>query len=189
MNRAVMWPLARRLRRAGHEVVLVGHATVTGHLDETAARVAKAIERHPGRSAVLIGHSLGGLTVARTAQLFPELPITDLILLGSPFQGSASSDNLRRWPFGRHLVGLAIGEWQALRDRAIPERVRVRTIAGTHAVGMGTLFAHFAEPNDGTVSVAETVVPQASERVVLHVSHTGMLFSAQVAGQLVAWLG
>ena len=49
---------------------------------------------------------------------------------------------------------------------------------------MGSLKA----PNDGTILIEETDFEGASDRVVLRVSHTGMLFSAGVARQAGAFL-
>ena len=60
---------------------------------------------------------------------------------------------------------------------------------GTNGIGtclsIGKPLAQFAadEPNDGLVSVAETRLPGATAHLTLPVSHTGMLFSADVARQ------
>jgi hypothetical protein len=43
------------------------------------------------------------------------------------------------------------------------------------------MFADLPQPNDGTVCVDETDLPGATARVVLDVSHTGMLLSRSVA--------
>ena len=43
-------------------------------------------------------------------------------------------------------------------------------------------------PSDGVVSVAETAVPGMRDRIVLHVSHSGMLVSGAVARQVCAFL-
>jgi hypothetical protein len=43
-------------------------------------------------------------------------------------------------------------------------------------------------PSDGVVSVSETDVPGMVDRIVLHVSHSGMLVSSAVARQICAFL-
>ena len=55
-------------------------------------------------------------------------------------------------------------------------------------MGLGRLFAHLDADHDGTVLVEETRLPGAKDHVVLGVSHTGMLFSADVAEQAAEFL-
>jgi hypothetical protein len=43
-------------------------------------------------------------------------------------------------------------------------------------------------PSDGAVSVAETAVPGMADRIVLPVSHSGVLISREVARQVCAFL-
>ena len=61
-------------------------------------------------------------------------------------------------------------------------------IAGDLAFGAGQLFGKLGAPSDGTVTVEETQIEGAADRVVLHVSHTGMLLSSRVARQAGAFL-
>ncbi|HMB38016.1 MAG TPA: alpha/beta hydrolase, partial [Wenzhouxiangellaceae bacterium] len=57
----------------------------------------------------------------------------------------------------------------------------VAAIAGTSSLGVGRLFADLEKPHDGTVTVAETKVPDLADHLELPVSHTGLVFSRQVA--------
>jgi hypothetical protein len=50
-------------------------------------------------------------------------------------------------------------------------------------LGLGRLFADLNADHDGTVLVEETRLPGAKDHIVLSTSHTGMLFSAEVAEQ------
>lgn len=50
-------------------------------------------------------------------------------------------------------------------------------------MGLGRFFADLAADHDGTVLVDETRLPGARDHLVLSTSHTGMLFSAEVAEQ------
>ena len=54
--------------------------------------------------------------------------------------------------------------------------------------GLGRVTGSFEGPNDGTVAVAETVSEQLSDRLELAVSHTGLLFSGEVARQSAIFL-
>ncbi len=55
-------------------------------------------------------------------------------------------------------------------------------------VGLGRLLGRMPAPNDGTVWLDETDLPGAAEQLRVHVSHTGMMFSAEVARQVAAFL-
>ena len=61
-------------------------------------------------------------------------------------------------------------------------------IAGDRAAGMGRLLGAMEEPSDGTVAVSETELPGATDSLRLHVSHSGMVFSREVARQVAAFL-
>ena len=141
----------------------------------------------------LIGHSLGGLVILK---LFDEATRTHapwppgrIVLLGPPLRGSRTAQNLARIPFGKKIMGLGVSEellapreriWRGLRDLGV--------VAGDLGVGLGRLAGPLRGPNDGTVLVEETELCGATDRVVLRVSHTGMLFSAAVARQAGAFL-
>jgi len=153
----------------------------------------------------LVGHSLGGLVIlkmfedglyeaeqagrARGLGLHAELPPGRIVLLGSPVQGSQAAQSLARLPFGRQLLGQsAEGELLSSRARHWEGGRELGIIAGDLAFGLGRVLGTFDEPNDGTVMVEETLIEGASDRRVLRVSHTGMLFSAEVAHQIVSFL-
>jgi hypothetical protein len=56
-------------------------------------------------------------------------------------------------------------------------------IGGGLGFGLGRLVGSLGGPSDGTILVEETQLDGAADRVVLRVSHSGMLFSAVVAKQ------
>jgi hypothetical protein len=62
----------------------------------------------------------------------------------------------------------------------------IGVIAGDVSIGMGRLFPRLPRPNDGVVSVAEAELPGATDTITLHVFHTAMVISSQVAHQ-VGW--
>jgi hypothetical protein len=105
-------------------------------------------------------------------------------------QGSKAAQGVARLlPFGKVLLGSVIHEeviecapreWSGRRD--------VGVIAGSMGMGLGRFFADLAADHDGTVLVEETRLPGAKDHVVLSTSHTGMLFSAEVAEQAAHFL-
>lgn len=143
------------------------------------ARAQEAEQLH------FVGHSLGGLVVLRALQLTDELPPGRAVLLGAPVQGSKAAQGVARLvPFGKAILGAAVNEecidyapreWSGRRD--------VGVIAGSMGMGLGRLFAQLDSDHDGTVMVEETRLPGAKDHIVVETSHTGLLFSAQVAEQ------
>ncbi len=186
MNRAAMWPLAMRLRAAGFKVHLFGYGTLFTPLAKNADLLANFVQQRCSEKAVLLGHSLGGLVCTQALRQHPKLRVTDLVLLGCPFQGAAAARVLRRVPGIGRWLGRPLHDWAVNANLATPA-VRVRTLAGTKPQGVGRVLCDFQEPNDGTVTVAETWVEGAFARQELAVSHMGMLLSPEVAAQVLRW--
>jgi len=112
------------------------------------------------------------------------------VLLGSPLRGSLTARNLARLPFGKTIMGRTVGEELLVpRERRWQQRRDLGVIAGDLGVGLGRLVGTLGGASDGTILVEETQIEGAADRVVLRVSHTGMVFSAAVARQVGVFLG
>jgi pimeloyl-ACP methyl ester carboxylesterase len=175
---------------SSYRVVPFSYPTVKGAIADHVrslidfARAQKSDELH------FVGHSLGSLVILRALEVTNDLPPGRAVLLGPPCQGSRAAQAIAaRLPFGRRILGRSICEeciecgprtWSGRRDVGI--------IAGSMRMGLGRLFADLDGDHDGTVLVAETQLPGAKDHIVLHVSHTAMLFSKEVAGQAVYFL-
>lgn len=63
-------------------------------------------------------------------------------------------------------------------------------MAGSRQLGLGQFFASRfdTETNDGTVAVAETLIPGLDDHIVLPHSHIGMLFASDAADQVAHFL-
>jgi pimeloyl-ACP methyl ester carboxylesterase len=163
-------------------------------------RLAGFVVARHARTLHLVGHSLGGLVLLRLLQRSPTaeaLPPGRVVLLGSPVCGSRAAARLEALPFGRALLGRvavegllrpALGQTgpEPLCSWTPPRGVGV--IAGTRPIGLGRLLARFDEPNDGTVALRETRFEAARDRLVLPVSHMGMLMSARVVEETAHFL-
>lgn len=160
--------------------------TMTSHVRALIdfARAQKTDELH------FVGHSLGSLVILRALQLTDDVAPGRVVLLGPPCQGSRAAQGVARWvPFGRALLGAAIHEeCIEYTPREWSGRREVGIIAGSMSMGLGRLFATLDSDHDGTVLVEETKLPGAKDHIVLHTSHTAMLFSPEVAEQAVAFL-
>ena len=126
----------------------------------------------------LVGHSLGGLLLARLVEIHPELPLAASVLLGSPVNGSCAARGFARVPGASLLFG-PVAQQELLGD--LPHRWRhaapVGVIAGSWSFGFGRFMGGLPVPNDGTVSVDETRLDGATAHLVLPVSHLGLLLS------------
>jgi pimeloyl-ACP methyl ester carboxylesterase len=148
------------------------------------ARAQQADELH------FVGHSLGGLVILRALEITDDLPSGRAVLLGSPCQGSKAAQGVARMlPFGKALLGATVhAECIDYAPREWSGRREVGVIAGSMGMGLGRLFADLDAEHDGTVLVEETRLPGAKDHIVLGVSHTGMLLSAEVAEQAAQFL-
>ncbi len=147
----------------------------------------------------LVGHSLGGLIIlelfesaaARAGDGEGELslPPGRIVLLGSPVRGSRAARNVARLPFGPRILGLTAHEALLPEgDRRWSVGREVGIIAGTVPMGAGRIVGGFDSPSDGTVLVAETHLPGAKQHICLRTTHTGLLFSLEVARRTASFL-
>ncbi|HWK74752.1 MAG TPA: alpha/beta fold hydrolase [Povalibacter sp.] len=178
--------LKHRLEADGQfRAMAFSYPSITGSMADHCRSLVDFARGQDADELHFIGHSLGGLVILRALQLTDDLPPGRAVLLGTPLQGSKAAKGMARMlPFGKVILGAAVNEeiiecgprqWSGRRD--------VGVIAGSMGMGLGRLFAELSTDHDGTVLVEETKLPGAKDHVVLPTSHTGMLFSSEVAEQ------
>jgi pimeloyl-ACP methyl ester carboxylesterase len=179
----------RRLRRSGFAASAYSYPSLSATLDENAQALAVSFASLPGRGRIhLVGHSMGGILILHTLARHRLERLGRVVLVGTPFQGSAVAHRLQAYPAGRWLLGRSIGQWSPTGASELPTGVQLGTIAGTTPLGMGRLVCRLTQPHDGTVTLAETRVPFATDSLVLSVTHTQMLISSGVTSQIVRFL-
>jgi pimeloyl-ACP methyl ester carboxylesterase len=184
MRGASMSVLRRRLVPHGFQVEDFTYASVTGALDANAAALAAYVDRMPGDTVHLVGHSLGGVLICAMLERRRPERLGRVVCLGSPLKGSRTGRRLERWPGGRRLLGRCLCDVHARGGfTEWPQGGEVGSIAGRIPLGIGRLLGPFPEPNDGTVAVEETRVDGLADHIVLPVSHVALLWSAAVAAQ------
>jgi pimeloyl-ACP methyl ester carboxylesterase len=188
-----LWLRRRLARNLAADVRPFSYPSVAADAGTNARALCKYLTTLDADAVHLVGHSLGGLVIFR---LFEEdsaaaarLPPGRIVLMGSPFRGSRSAQNLARLPFGKKIMGMGVGEELLVaRERRWNGSRELGVVVGNLGVGLGRLVGTLGGPSDGTILVEETQIEGAADRVVLRVSHTGMLFSAAVANAVGAFL-
>lgn len=141
-----------------------------------------------GTAVHLVGHSLGGLLALRACAQGAAGPAGRIVCLGSPLLGSAAARNFAAWGRGgevllghnRELLQRGFARWQGDRQ--------VGVIAGRLPLGLGAMLGHLQGEHDGTVAVAETLLPGLADHCVVESNHMGLLFSADVAQRIDSFL-
>jgi len=182
--------LQHRLRvDHGFEPSIFSYPSITGSINDHVASLHAYVQAHKHERLHFIGHSLGGIVILKMLELFDDIPPGRVVCLASPMQGSCAVDGFARWPFARAALGAAIcEEVLSSKPRKWDGRRDVGIIAGSLSIGLGRLFADFHEPSDGTLLVSETKLDGAKDHIVMPVSHTGIVFSAEATEQIARFL-
>jgi pimeloyl-ACP methyl ester carboxylesterase len=185
MHGALMGWLGRRLTRAGYTVHRYTYPSVRMSMAENARRLAAFCHALGALRLHLVGHSLGGLLIARMLDEPHRLDLGRVVFLGAPFVDIFAARRLGRVRIGCVAMGASVAEWLRGARPGNLARYDIGVIAGDRGVGLGVLVARdLPAPHDGTISVSETVVPGARDHIVLPVSHSEMVISVQVARQI-----
>lgn len=186
------WVMALHQRRIGAQgfgTVQFGYRSVRASLQDNAARLAACVRDHGPAPVHLVGHSLGGVLALFATARHGLAQVRRIVLVGSPYAGSHAARALGRWRLGRRMLGRTLPEWLDADKPSCPPGVELGVIAGNRRCGLGVLVdPQLPTPNDGVVSVAETVVPGMQEHRVLPVTHATMLCSASVSRRIVCFL-
>ena len=173
--------LHRRLMEEGFRVHRFDYMSVAATQQHILARLRAGMADCAPETVHLVGHSLGGLLALRACLEPGELPPGRVVCLGSPLKGSAAARAFAGWGRGgevllghnRNLLEQGLEAWDGPRQ--------VGMIAGRIPIGLGAMLGDIAGEHDGTVAVEETSLPGLADHCVVETSHTGLLFSAEVA--------
>jgi pimeloyl-ACP methyl ester carboxylesterase len=178
--------LARRLRKAGFLPRCFRYRSTRAPLAEQSRALRRFIGPAADAPLHFVAHSLGGLVTLSMLADADDLPPGRVVLLGSPVQGSTVARKAAALP-GFGLLGAARPALEA--GLARPEiRREIGMIAGSRSFGLGLLLGGLGGPGDGTVAITETRFEGLREHRILPVTHTGMLFSREVAQEVASFL-
>jgi pimeloyl-ACP methyl ester carboxylesterase len=177
--------LGRRISRNGMTVKYYRYASWRDSLEVSAAGLRELIRRSAGGTVHLLGHSMGGIVIARMLEGGSPPEVGKVAFLGTPIRGSAVIAALCGNRFGRFLIGPAAREGILEKRPAPPADRPLLVVSGTFPLGIGLLF-RLPRPNDGWIQVSETRV-EGARTVLSGAWHFGLLFSRKVAGSVCAF--
>jgi pimeloyl-ACP methyl ester carboxylesterase len=184
-----IWLRRRLTRQRGYRFQVFSYPSVSGTLEQILAALRDTIAAQDAPQVHLVGHSLGGVLIQRCLERYPMRQPGRVVFLGTPAAGSRAARRLARLPGGRRMLGAtSTAELLSAQPRAWDRQRELGIIAGTLPLGFGRLLLQFDEDNDGTVAVSETKIAGAAAFLPLRTTHSGLLWSAQVARETGSFL-
>ncbi len=187
MSGWIMQGLRLRLSRRGYAAQTFAYPSMAQSLDEHARRLSARIRQVPEPVIHLVGHSLGGLVILRCLRNHGEGRIGRVVLMGTPVRACMAGRRMDSLTAGKRLLGASRDIWHSLPEVYRPE-CGLGVIAGNRPWGLGRVIMRLPGRNDGVVRLEETEVAGMRDRIVLPLSHSGMLVSAQAARQVAVFL-
>ena len=176
--------LRLRLAAVGYRMVQFTYPTVRLSPEKNAKDLQAFIDRRVETETLhFVAHSLGGLVIRYLFHDFPKQRPGRIVTMGTPHQGSSVAAGLAHTLSGRLLLGESFEHGLSGDVPPWTKGHEIGVIAGSAGIGMGLLVTHLSRPNDGTVAVVETYLPNATDHITIPVSHVGMLLSDEVIYQ------
>jgi len=174
--------LGGRLAQAGFRPHYFRYRSWRRGIEEAARALRDFVRDTEGERVHLVGHSLGGVVIARMLEDGDLERPGRVAMLGSPMAGSAVGKKFARSAAGRWIMGAVARQGVIERGARWPGGRELMVIAGDLPIGTGLLFG-IGKPHDGLIRVEETRVDGA-RTVVVRASHVGLLLSRKVAAML-----
>ena len=179
--------LGRRLRSAGFSTSHFSYHSIRESIDANSLRLHRLLADTEDSEVHVVAHSLGGLLVRHLLARNPDDISGRVVTLGTPHQGSQVAAKLSHSKFGSLLLGKS-AELLLGRLPATEHRQQFGVLAGGKPLGIGMLLSRLEKPHDGTVMLSETRLEGMSDYRVMTTNHMGLLFSRQVADEVIRFL-
>lgn len=178
--------LGYRLAKQGYLVKYFHYHSVIKDITANREKLFNYLQPLENQVVHLVGHSLGGLLILKLLEKHSLENVKSIVLLASPVNGSVASKAFidkfyAKLIFGRSLPALVEGV-------QVEAEQQVGVIAGTGGMGVTQYFIKIPKPHDGVISVKEAELQGANEMITLPVSHFPMIFSRQVAENIVEFI-
>jgi pimeloyl-ACP methyl ester carboxylesterase len=176
---AIWNDMRKALESDAWEARTITYPTTEQGVQPNADVVETLLKNQEGYSEIaIVAHSLGGLitraTLSRPSFTTLPVPVTTVVMLGTPNQGAVLAAMLR--PIARAAVTASANDLLPERARqfgSIPASIKFAVIAGgrNSTIGYNPLLAG---DNDSIVRVDETKTANMDDFIVLPVTHTQM---------------
>jgi pimeloyl-ACP methyl ester carboxylesterase len=184
------------LRRAGYQVLNASYPSTRFCLRELADIYLDARLRaitNPTAKINFVTHSMGGILLRQYLSNHDIKNLGRVVMIAPPNHGSEIIDRLKTIrPPARMVLGPAALELGTTPDdlpnRLGPVNFECGVIAGDRPTRW-PLAAFLPRPNDGTVSVASAELPGMKDFIVLHNSHTWIIWRKETLRQTLSFLG
>jgi len=190
MNGLQLKVLESRVARYGYLTATFNYRSVVLTPKQNARRLQRYIGKIRAQRIHVVAHSLGGLVLKHLMHSYMDKRIDRVIMVGTPLSGS---DVARE--FGKNevtqkvILGNSVNGGLLGGAPAWPEGRPLAMIAGDRGLGLGMLLNKPGSlVGDGTVFLHETHSDEVSHHHVVPESHSGMLFSPEVAKAIVSYL-
>ncbi len=184
MNPLEMRFLGWQLEKSGFRVHYIYYQSVLKTPAENARIIHKKILKLKLEQLHIVAHSLGGVITMHLFDQFNDIPDGRVVMLGSPVNGGSwIAKKMQNWPIISPLLSRSMPN--ALSGNDMPNWNEKRDwgmIAGTKSQpGLGIFTGGLPSISDGTVLLEETQHKKQTAHTIIDISHTGLLFSKQVA--------
>lgn len=192
------WSMKRlewALTKEGYRVVNVSYPSTRFPIQELARHYLTALlrERTPDRQVKIhfVTHSLGGIVLRQFLRDQPLPNLGRVVMLAPPNHGSELADHLKHNPLFRFFLGPS-GQQLGTGPDSVPRQLgpahfELGVIAGDRS--LNPLFsAWLPKPNDGKVSVQSAKLEPMQDFLVVHHTHTWMVWNKEVIGAVIRFL-
>lgn len=185
-SRASLWPLARRLRRAGFQVRNFPYAPAFHRFDTLTCQLHDFIVEHVKTPRYhLVGHSLGNILIRERFRVGYPSGLGRIVMLAPPNQPPKLARIMQGCPPFRLWSGES-GKLLASPD--FYARLPVPSVPFGVIAGNKGQRITFDEPNDGIVTVESTRLEGMTDHLILPCSHTFIMNSHAATDATVAFL-
>jgi len=177
--RVLMWPLVRRLRLAGYQVTNWPYASTFRKVDAHAELLVPVLrqldESADIRKIHFVTHSMGGIVMRAALQRQPLAKVGRFVMIGPPNRGT---------PLARRFLWLPKWLFRPLPDLSDHPESFVNLLRPIQGMQTGIIAAS----HDLIVPTECTHLEGQCDHIVIHATHTYILFRRKTADQVLAFL-